>query len=143
MTDLADACALPVPRLPMADLAPEVDERAKATGTTALLGQFGHAPGLIESWLAWYQPLMVGGRVPVRTKELCRLAVASRTGLPVWLTSSAASASAWSPASCASLASTAERSAGVAAAQPRRAWRADATAWSTSADVASAYSATA
>jgi alkylhydroperoxidase family enzyme len=80
MTDLADACALPVPRLPMADLAPEVDERAKATGTTALMGQFGHAPGLIESWLAWYQPLMLGGRVPTRTKELCRLAVASRTG---------------------------------------------------------------
>ena len=59
MTDLADACALPVPRLPMADLAPEVDERAKTTGTTALMGQFGHAPGLIESWLAWYQPLML------------------------------------------------------------------------------------
>jgi alkylhydroperoxidase family enzyme len=80
MTDLADACALPVPRLPLADLEPEVDARAKATGTTALMGQFGHAPGLIESWLAWYQPLMLGGVVPTRTKELCRLAVAARTG---------------------------------------------------------------
>lgn len=80
MTDTAEACALPHPRLPMAELAPEVAARAEATGTTAFLGQFGHAPGLIEGWLAWYQPLMLGGRVPTRTKELCRLAVARRTG---------------------------------------------------------------
>jgi alkylhydroperoxidase family enzyme len=80
MTDVAEACALPHPRLPMADLAPEVAARATATGTTAFLGQFGHAPGLIEGWMAWYQPLMLGGVVPTRTKELCRLAVASRTG---------------------------------------------------------------
>lgn len=82
MTDVltGDACALPHPRLPMADLAPDVAERAAATGTTAFLGQFGHAPGLIEGWLAWYQPLMLGGVVATRTKELCRLAVARRTG---------------------------------------------------------------
>jgi alkylhydroperoxidase family enzyme len=80
MTDVAEACALPHPRLPMADLPPEVATQAKATGTTAFLGQFGHAPGLIEGWMAWYRPLMLGGRVPTRTKELCRLAVASRTG---------------------------------------------------------------
>jgi alkylhydroperoxidase family enzyme len=80
MTDVAEACALPHPRLPVAELSPEVADRARATGTTAFLGQFGHAPGLIEGWLAWYQPLMVGGVVPTRTKELCRLAVARRTG---------------------------------------------------------------
>lgn len=65
----AEACALPHPRIP-----PAVD------GTIPLFATFGHAPGLIEGWLGWYQPLMVGGRVPVRTKELCRLAVAARTG---------------------------------------------------------------
>lgn len=75
-----DACALPHPRLPMADLPAEAAERAAATGTTAFLGTFGHAPGLIEGWMAWYQPLMLGGVVPTRTKELCRLAVARRTG---------------------------------------------------------------
>ena len=62
------ACALPHPRLPLLG-----DD-----GST-FFGQFRHAPGLIEGWLAWYQPLMVGGVVPTRTKELCRLAVASRT----------------------------------------------------------------
>ena len=78
MTDLTDveACAIPVPRLPQAPLPPE----AASSGITSLLGQFGHAPGLIEGWLAWYTPLMLGGIVPTRTKELCRLAVAARTG---------------------------------------------------------------
>src|SRR3954467_9821842 len=65
----AEACALPHPRIP-----PAVE------GTIPLFATFGHAPGLIEGWRAWYQPLMVGGSVPVRTKELCRLAVARRTG---------------------------------------------------------------
>jgi alkylhydroperoxidase family enzyme len=81
MADLdVDVCALPHPRLPMAELPAEAAERAAASGTTAFFGQFGHAPGLIEGWLAWYQPLMLGGVVPTRTKELCRLAVARRTG---------------------------------------------------------------
>lgn len=79
MTD-TEACALPHPRLPAAELPPAVAERAAATGSTIFLGQFGHAPGLIEGWMAWYQPLMLGGVVPTRTKELCRLAVARRTG---------------------------------------------------------------
>ena len=49
MTDV-EACAIPVPRLPAAPLPPE----AANSGITSLLSQFGHAPGLIESWLAWY-----------------------------------------------------------------------------------------
>jgi alkylhydroperoxidase family enzyme len=76
VTDV-ETCALPHPRLPLAELPPE----AANSGITSLLGQFGHAPGLIESWLAWYSPIMLAdGRIPVRTKELCRLAVAARTG---------------------------------------------------------------
>ncbi|HET7722066.1 MAG TPA: hypothetical protein VFK43_18995, partial [Acidimicrobiales bacterium] len=31
-------------------------------------------------WYAWYQPLLLAGIVPTRTKELCRLAIAARTG---------------------------------------------------------------
>lgn len=71
-----ETCAIPQPRLPLAELPPEAAE----SGITSLLGQFGHAPGLIESWLAWYGPHMGAGIVPTRTKELCRLAVAARTG---------------------------------------------------------------
>ena len=68
---------------------------------------------------------------------------ASRTGFPVWLTSSATRSSACSAASFASLKSTADRSTGVAVAQVPSAARADATAVSTSPGDASAYSATA
>lgn len=68
------ACEVPRPRLPAVDVGPG------ATGATHLFEQFGHAPGLIEGWMAWYQPLLMGGTVPTRTKELCRLAIARRTG---------------------------------------------------------------
>jgi alkylhydroperoxidase family enzyme len=76
-TELDDAtvCALPQARLPEAPVNPAVPGEARA-----LFGQFGHAPGLIESWLAWYQPLVTKGVVPTRTKELVRLAIARRTG---------------------------------------------------------------
>jgi alkylhydroperoxidase family enzyme len=68
-------CAIPRPRLPAAAVDPE-----KAASGGPLFEQFGHAPGLIEGWLAWYQTLVTTGVVPTRTKELCRLAIAKRTG---------------------------------------------------------------
>jgi alkylhydroperoxidase family enzyme len=68
-------CMLAQPRFAPADLGPDVHP-----GSRPLMEQFGHAPGLIESWLKWYQPLVMGGRVPTRTKELVRLAIARRTG---------------------------------------------------------------
>jgi alkylhydroperoxidase family enzyme len=68
-------CAVPQARLPEAPVNSAVPGEARA-----LFGQFGHAPGLIEGWLAWYQPLVTKGIVPTRTKELVRLAIARRTG---------------------------------------------------------------
>jgi len=73
-------CPMPHGRLPAAELPPELAARATASGLTTFFAQFGHAPGLIESWLAWYQPLMTGGILPTRIKELCRLTIARRTG---------------------------------------------------------------
>jgi alkylhydroperoxidase family enzyme len=74
-TQFETVCALPQARLPEAPVNPAVPGEARA-----LFGQFGHAPGLIEGWLAWYQPLVTKGIVPTRTKELVRLAIARRTG---------------------------------------------------------------
>jgi alkylhydroperoxidase family enzyme len=68
-------CAVPQPRLPAAEVNPAVP-----AGARPLFEQFGHAPGLIEGWLAWYQPLVLNGIVPTRTKEIVRLAIARRTG---------------------------------------------------------------
>src|SRR5882757_10451071 len=105
---------------------------------------------MLDVWSTEYSAVALPSRwraAPAKKSMLSTLpgtsnSVASRTGLPVWLTSSATSSSACSPASLASLASTADRSAGVAVAHPGNAVRAAATAASTSAVVARAYSAT-
>jgi alkylhydroperoxidase family enzyme len=62
------------------DLSADTDAAARVarTGMSAFYGQFGHAPGLIDKWLAFYQPIVNGGAVELRTKELCRLRVAAR-----------------------------------------------------------------
>jgi alkylhydroperoxidase family enzyme len=73
--DVEFVCKLPQPRLPPTEVDPAVPEANRS-----FFQQFGHAPGLIESWLKFYQPLMTAGLVPTRTKELTRLAIAKRTG---------------------------------------------------------------
>ena len=37
---------------------------------------FGHNARLMESWNAWYRPLIADGSVPARLKEIVRLRVA-------------------------------------------------------------------
>ena len=75
-------CAIPQPLLTPADLSadPDAAERIARTGMSAFHGQFGHAPGLIDKWFAFYQPVVNGGAVELRTKELCRLRIAARNG---------------------------------------------------------------
>ncbi len=103
-----------------------------------------------EVWSPEYSAVALPSRwraAPAKKAMLSMLpgtsnSVASRTGFPVWLTSSAMSCSALASTSSASLASTVERSTGVAVFQPGSAARAEATAASTSAEVARAISAT-
>ena len=103
-----------------------------------------------EVWSAEYSAVALPSRwraAPAKNAMLSTLpgtsnSVAKRTGLPVWLTSSATNSAAWASTSSASFASTADRSAGVAADQAGSAARAEATATSTSPGVASAMSAT-
>ena len=101
---------------------------------------------MLDVWSAEYSAVALPSRwraAPAKKSMLSMLpgtsnSAANRTGLPVWLTSSATSSSACSAASCASLARTADRSTGVAVAQPGSAARAAATATSTSAGTANA-----
>ena len=103
-----------------------------------------------DVWSAEYSAVALPSRwraAPAKNAMLSTLpgtsnSVARRTGLPVWLTSSATISAAWDSTSSASFASTAERSAGVAADQAGSAARAAATAVSTSTGVARANSAT-
>jgi alkylhydroperoxidase family enzyme len=75
-------CAVPQPLLAPLDLSADPDAAAALAqaGLTTFYGQLGHAPGLIEKWLAFYQPIVTGGAVELRTKELCRLRIAARNG---------------------------------------------------------------
>ena len=75
-------CAIPQPLLTPADMTTDPDAAAALarTGMSAFYGQFGHAPGLIEKWMAFYQPIVNTGAVELRTKELCRLRIAARNG---------------------------------------------------------------
>ena len=103
-----------------------------------------------EVWSAEYSAVALPSRwraAPAKNVMLSTLpgtsnSVASRTGFPVWLTSSAMISSAWSWTNSASLNRTADRSEGVAVDHPGNDVRADATARSTSAGVAKASSAT-
>ena len=103
-----------------------------------------------EVWSAEYSAVALPSRcraAPAKNAMLSMLpgtsnSVANRTGFPVWLTSSAMTSAALASSNSASLNSTADRSAGVAVDQPGSAARAEATATSTSAGVASAKSAT-
>src|SRR3954452_6481312 len=75
-------CAIPQPLLTPVDMSADPDKAAALarTGMSAFHGQFGHAPGLIDKWMAFYQPVVNGGGVELRTNELCRLRIAARNG---------------------------------------------------------------
>lgn len=75
-------CAIPQPVLtPKTDFDPATAARIEASGMATFYGQFGHAPGLIDRWLAFYQPVVSDEtNLPLRTKELCRLRIAARNG---------------------------------------------------------------
>jgi len=75
-------CAIPQPLLKPADVSDDPNAAAALarTGMSTFYGQFGHAPGLIEKWMAFYQPIVNTGAVELRTKDLCRLRIAARNG---------------------------------------------------------------
>lgn len=75
-------CTIPHPMLePVTDFAPERAERIAQSGMATFYGQFEHAPGLIDKWFAFYQPVVTDdSTLALRTKELCRLRIAARNG---------------------------------------------------------------
>ncbi len=66
---------------PVTDFSSEMAERIERSGMKTFYGQFGHAPGLIDKWFAFYQPVVTDStNLALRTKELCRLRIAARNG---------------------------------------------------------------
>ncbi|MCU1396739.1 MAG: carboxymuconolactone decarboxylase family protein [Ilumatobacteraceae bacterium] len=83
-TDLRSVteCAIPQPILtPVTEFDPATAARIRQTGMQTFYGQFEHAPGLIDKWFAFYQPVVNDqSTLALRTKELCRLRIAARNG---------------------------------------------------------------
>ena len=83
MTDTTATPSCPVPQ-PVLPPAATLDERSQSIvdriGHRAFYGQWGHAPEIIHGWMDFYQPIMTAGRLELRTKELCRIRVASLNG---------------------------------------------------------------
>jgi alkylhydroperoxidase family enzyme len=74
-------CDIPQPLLPpLTDLDEQTAAAIERTGLRTFYSQLGHAPGVIDAWLSFYQPVVTGGAVELRTKELCRLRIAARNG---------------------------------------------------------------
>ena len=92
-------CDIPQPLLtPATDFDPATKARIAASGLQTFYGQFGHAPGLIDKWFAFYQPVVNDqSTLALRTKELCRLRIAARNGCMFCLGGRFRDASGWKP----------------------------------------------
>lgn len=70
-----------MPLLDYEDLTPELQAMAtqwakKEGGDPNVIRMFGHAPRLIAHYLRFYSPILLGGSIEYRAKEICRLRVA-------------------------------------------------------------------
>ncbi len=66
---------------PVTEFDPARADRIRSSGMQTFYGQFEHAPGLIDQWFAFYQPVVNdSSSLALRTKELCRLRIAARNG---------------------------------------------------------------
>lgn len=75
-------CEIPQPLLTPITPAQDqmVADAVERTGLGTFYGQLGHAAPVINAWMSFYQPILHGGSVSLRTKELCRLRIAARNG---------------------------------------------------------------
>ena len=74
------ACAIPTPLLPPAEITEELQGFIDRGVDPRWVRAMGHAPGLLRAWTKFYWPLLFGGQVELRTKELVRLRIAALNG---------------------------------------------------------------
>ncbi|MFM7537162.1 MAG: hypothetical protein ACKO91_15400 [Acidimicrobiales bacterium] len=74
------ACPIPVPKLPLAEVTPELQELIDRGVDPRWVRTLGHAPKWFVAWTKFYWPLLFGGTVEVRTKEAARLRIAQLNG---------------------------------------------------------------
>lgn len=79
-TEAELACPIPQPLLPPAPVTEELQGFIDRGVDPRWVRAMGHAPGLLSSWTSFYWPLLFGGSVELRTKELTRLLIAALNG---------------------------------------------------------------
>lgn len=74
------ACPIPTPLLPPAEITDELQGFIDRGVDPHWVRAVGHAPGLLTAWTKFYWPLLFGGAVETRVKEVVRLRIADLNG---------------------------------------------------------------
>ena len=75
-----ESCRIPQPILPPAEVTEELQGFIDKGFDPRWVRALGHAPGLLTSWTSFYFPMLFGGQVPLRLKEMARLRLAALNG---------------------------------------------------------------
>jgi alkylhydroperoxidase family enzyme len=79
-TESERACPIPQPLLPPAEITEELQGFIDRGFDPRWVRAMGHAPGQLTAWTQFYFPLVFGGQVELRTKEMARLRIAALNG---------------------------------------------------------------
>ena len=74
------ACPIPVPRLKLAEVTPELQKLIDAGSDPRFIRTLGHAPGSFAAWGAFYGKMLHQGVLSLRLKETARLRIAALNG---------------------------------------------------------------
>lgn len=76
-TEIERACPLPIPKLPLAELTPDMEARIAGGSDPRVVRTLGQAGDAYHLWGAFYTKLLHQGALPLRTKEVARLRIAA------------------------------------------------------------------
>ena len=70
-----DACPIPTPRLPLAEVTPKLAELIDRGVDPRWVRTLGHAPDAFRAWTDFYWPIIFSGSVPTDVKEAARIRI--------------------------------------------------------------------
>ncbi len=79
-SDIEQACPIPVPRLALAEVTPQLQSMIDAGSDPRFIRTMGHAPDSFAAWGAFYGKLLHQGVLSLRLKETARLRIAALNG---------------------------------------------------------------
>lgn len=79
-SDIEQACPIPVPRLKLAEVTPELQQMIDGGADPRFIRTLGHAPSSFAAWGAFYGKMLHHGVLSLRIKEAARLRIAALNG---------------------------------------------------------------